>query len=89
MKHVHFGVALRHLLQQLEQQPENRLQVLKKTGRAQQVLDKRRKEQDNFSRPSHYRKTIKNRIHWGKWLKWVLSTHWEELVRSKLKVVNG
>lgn len=30
MKHVHFGVALRHLLQQLEQQPENRLQVLEK-----------------------------------------------------------
>lgn len=29
MKHVHFGVALCHLLQQLEQQPKNRLQVLK------------------------------------------------------------
>lgn len=30
MKHVHFGVALRHLLQQLEQQPKNGLQVLQK-----------------------------------------------------------
>lgn len=32
VKHMHFGVALGHLLQQLEEQPENRLEVLKKGG---------------------------------------------------------
>lgn len=30
VKHMHFGVALSHLLQQLEEQPENRLEVLNK-----------------------------------------------------------
>lgn len=28
VEHLHLGVALRHLLQQLEEQPEDRLQVL-------------------------------------------------------------
>lgn len=32
VKHMHFGVALGHLLQQLEEQPENGLEVLKKEG---------------------------------------------------------
>lgn len=50
MKHVHFSVALRHLLQQLEQQPKDGLQVLgeKKKGRAQQVLDKQRRQQQTI-----------------------------------------
>lgn len=32
MKHLHFGVALCHLLQQLEEQPEYRLKVLSRKG---------------------------------------------------------
>lgn len=30
MENLHFGVAFCHLLQQLEEQPEDRLEVLKK-----------------------------------------------------------
>lgn len=41
MEHLHFGVALRHLLQQLEEQPEYRLEVLNKERRTQ-VLGKRK-----------------------------------------------
>lgn len=48
VKHVHFGVALGHLLQQLEEQPENRLEVLKKGG--MMVL---RKEDKNITFHTH------------------------------------
>ena len=35
VEHLHFSVALRHLLQQLEEQPEDRLQVLNRGERAE------------------------------------------------------
>lgn len=41
MEYLHFGVALCHLLQQLEEQPEYRLEVLTKRGELK--FKKRRK----------------------------------------------
>ncbi len=37
MKHLHFGVALCHLLQQLEEQPEYRLKVLNREWRIKEL----------------------------------------------------
>lgn len=41
---LHFGVTLSHLLQQLEEQPEYRLQVLNKERRIR-VLGRRKRQQ--------------------------------------------
>ena len=40
MEHLHFGVALCHLLQQLEEQPEYRLEVLNKERRIKKLKNR-------------------------------------------------